>query len=362
MERQSLPAQTAEAILAHLGKGAWKQWLPGERQIGEMLRVSRGTVRSALAILQQRQQVAAVASRGYRVTNRRGVGDRGTEELSIGLLSSEPLETKRPYFALMIGQIRELAQARGWKVVPHHGRRYFGSRAETELLRLVRSSRVSCWVLVHSSRRAQQWFAQARIPALVSGHTYEGISLPSVDVDFRAGGRHAGALLARLRHTCVATIVSRQRLPGLVEGESGFAAGFHGATGSRGAVLPVPFDGDHGALVRSLGQVMQRPVRPTAILTETPNQYLTVLSALARLRLAVPDDVSLVCRLDDPFLDHLVPEPTRYRVSPVTFARSLVRMAAHLATGEILPHARRLIIPDFVRGGSLGLACRDKCS
>ena len=101
---------------------------------------------------------------------------------------------------------------------------------------------------------------------------------------------------------------------------------------------------------------MQRPVRPTAILTETPNQYLTVMSALARLRIAVPDDVSIVCRLDDPFLDHMVPEPTRYRVSPVTFARSLVRMAAHLAAGESLPQARRLLMPDFIRGGSLALA------
>lgn len=358
MERRSLPAQTAEVILAQIRAAQWKTWLPGERQLSRLMQVSRGTVRSALTMLQQQKHVTAVASRGYRVTSRRSCRNAAKQRVLISLVSSEPIEIKRPYFALMVSQIRESAHARGWNVALYQGGHLFGARASTHLQRLVQSSPASCWILIHSTHQAQKWFADADLPALVSGHTYDGINLPSLDVDLRAAGHHAGIQLARMGHTHVVAVVSTQRLPGLIEGDTGFTEGFSSATENRGIILQLPFNGDDTALVRNLIRVMRQPERPTAILTETPNQYLTVISALAHLRLVVPGDVSVVSRLDDPFLKHLLPEPARYRVSPVLFARSLVRMAAHLALGENLTHTRRLLVPDFIRGGSLGLAAR----
>lgn len=362
VERRSLPTETAEAILAQIRAAQWKTWLPSERQLSRLLQVSRGTVRSALTMLQQQGHVTVLPSCGYRVAHRRSGRNPTKSRISIGLVSSEPIETKRPYFALMVGQIRESAQARGWNVALHQGGHLFGARAAMHLQRLVQSAPASCWVLIRSTHKAQKWFADAGLSALVSGHTYDGINLPSLDVDLRAGGHHAGIQLARMGHTRVLTVVSTQRLPGLIEGDIGFAEGFGSATDNRGVNLQLPFNGNDTILVRNLMRVMRQPEPPTAIITETPNQYLTMLSALAQLRLVVPDDVSVVSRLDDPFLDHLVPKPARYRVSPVVFARALVRMAAHLALGEIMPHTRRLLVPDFIRGGSLGPATRKQIS
>jgi DNA-binding LacI/PurR family transcriptional regulator len=244
----------------------------------------------------------------------------------------------------------------------HHGAHFFGAHAEANLARLVSTFPASCWILVLSTRRAQQWFERSRLPVLVSGHTYEGVALPSLDVNHRAGGRHAAALLARAGHTRIVVIRSQRRLPGLVEGELGFEEGFESATAGQGRIFPIIFNGNPASLALHLARVLNDRPAPTAVVTEEPNQYLTVLSALARLRLVVPGDLSVLSRLDDPFLEHLVPAPTRYRISPVTFARTLIRMAAHTAAGDVLPSRRRLIVPEFVPGGSVAPVPRSAAS
>lgn len=340
-------------LLEHLRRGRWRTWLPGERALGHELRVSRGTVRAALGILVNQRAVTAVASQGYRILRRARRRPPAREHTRIGMLSPEPLEHRRPYLAMMISHIREAAQAHGWGFQRYSGPNYFGAKAESHLARLVAESGCTCWVLARATRRAQAWFAGQGIPAVVSGHTYEGIALPSVDVDHRAAGRHAAGHLARLGHSRVALVVSRDRLPGLIAGEAGFLEGFRpGEAGGR-TLLRLPFDGAPPALAAVVARSCQLANRPTAIVTETPDQYLTVFSALARLPLRVPEEISLVSRLDDPFLHSLVPEPTRYHIDPALFARSLTTLLAHVVAGEKVPPAARELVPEFIPGASI---------
>ena len=88
-------------------------------------------------------------------------------------------------------------------------------------------------------------------------------------------------------------------------------------------------------------------------MTEPAKPYLTALSALAGARLTVPVDVSLVSRLDDPFLHHLIPAPSRYHVNPSTMARHILTRLAHLVDGEKLSSPDHEVIPDFIPGASL---------
>ena len=351
--RSSLPAQTAAVILERIRLGLWRDWLPGERQLSREFRVSRGTVRSALGILERQRAVAAVSSQGHRVVQRARRRAAAGERMTIGLLSPEPLENRRPYLAMVISHIREAAQARGWSFQRHSGPSYFGPKAEGHLSRLIAESGCTCWILARSTRRAQAWFAQQEVPTVVSGHTYEGIALPSVDLDHRAAGRHAGNHLAKQGHAHVALVVSRERLPGLIEGEAGFAEGFRPEEPSERNITRLPFDGSAAALAAAVEQCCRPANRPTAIITETPDQYLAVFSALARLALRVPEEISLVSRLDDQFLHSLVPEPTRYTIDPALVARSLTTLLAHLVAGEKLPPAARELVPEFIQGASV---------
>jgi DNA-binding LacI/PurR family transcriptional regulator len=352
--RSSLPAQTAAVVLAEIRRGRWREWLPGERQLSRDLRVSRGTVRTALGILERQEIVTPVSSQGHRIVVRPRQSAARRAKPVIGLLSPEPLEARRPYFAMMLDHLQESAHARGWEFRRYYGASYFGLTAESHLSRLVSDSRCACWILARATRVAQAWFSKRGVPAVVSGHTYEGIALPSIDVDHRGAGRHAGTTLARHGHRTAALVVSRERLPGLLVGEAGFLEGFRDSAGVENVILRVPYDGDDAALTAAVAKALEQPQRPTAVVTETPNQYLTVFSLLAQLRLVVPRDVSLVSRLDDPFLAHLTPEPARYRVSPVGFARALTTLLTHLVNGEKLPVAVREIVPEFIKGASIG--------
>jgi DNA-binding LacI/PurR family transcriptional regulator len=351
--RSSLPTQTAAIILEHIRRGRWRDWLPGERQLSGEFRVSRGTVRSALGILEHQRAVAAVSSEGHRVLQRARRQASHGERTMIGLLSPEPLENRRPYLAMMISHIREAAQARGWGFQRHSGPNYFGPKAESHLSRLIAESGCTCWILARATRRAQAWFAGREVPTVISGHTYEGIALPSVDVDHRAAGRHAGNHLARQGHSHVALIVSRERLPGLIAGEAGFTEGFCPRGTSGRNITRLPFESSPAALAAAVERSCRLANRPTAIVTETPDQYLAVFSALARLRLRVPEEISLVSRLDDPFLHSLVPEPARYQIDPALFARSLTTLLAHVVAGEKVPPVARELVPEFIPGASI---------
>lgn len=50
----------------------------------------------------------------------------------------------------------------------------------------------------------QQWFVRRQLPCLVVGSCAHGVPLPSVDADYRAACRHAGALLRRKGHRRIA--------------------------------------------------------------------------------------------------------------------------------------------------------------
>jgi len=351
--RQSLPALAAASLREQIRQGRWRDWLPGERRLSGELRVSRGTVRAALGILAREQVVRGVSSRGHRVLPRRARGTGAARATVIGLLSPEPLETRRPYFALLVAHLREAAAARGWSLQRHAGASYFGPQAEAHLTRLTAQAGCRAWVLFQSTLEVQAWFGTRGLPAILSGHPYPGVRLPSLDVDQRAAGRHAGLLLARRGHRHVALLASRKRLPGLVEGEAGFEVGFRAGAGEAGRLARVPCDADPAALAAAVHRCLAGRPRPTAVVVETPNQYLTVFSVAAALGLAVPRDLSLLSRLDDPFLAHVRPEPARYRADPAATAKAMMTVLARLATGEPVPSGGRKMVPEFLPGGSL---------
>ena len=56
----------------------------------------------------------------------------------------------------------------------------------------------------------------------------------------------------------------------------------------------------------------------------------------------------------EPFLDHLVPEITGYRVDPEAVAKLVVRRLERLVAGDPNPVGNAWITPEVVRGASVG--------
>jgi len=159
---KSLTAQVTHRIGLEIDAGTWVDWLPGERALTGTLHVSRKTIRKALVQLQRDGRIATQHGQGHRIVA--PVIPPRNASNSVGLLTLESLENLRPYTALWVDELRALLFDNRRTLALFSGHRFFSSRADTELARLVRQNPQACWVLAHTDERIQQWFHTQGVP------------------------------------------------------------------------------------------------------------------------------------------------------------------------------------------------------
>ncbi|WP_161554761.1 GntR family transcriptional regulator [Ereboglobus luteus] len=350
----SLPAQVADALRQGIDQGAWKDWLPGERTLGEMYQVSRKTLRKALAQLQAEGLVKAEHGLGNRIMAPKSRKSRkaGTEQV-VALLTPDPMEYMRPHTLLWINRLKSMLIENGSKLITLDGRKYFGKQPGGALAKLNAQQSIACWLLANSTESTQRWFHDHKVPCVIAGSCHPGIDLPHVDLDHYAMCRHAAGVLLAAGHTRVALLNERSGRAGDAESEAGFIAGVRDSR--REAAVPLVLYHDHTAasLSRAITRLLDMPNPPTALLVSNSASYLTVISVLAQRGLRVPADMSVVSRDDEPFLSFLVPTPSRYTAGPYTFAKKILRPLMQILHGESVTTRSIRIIPDYHKGGSL---------
>ena len=351
---QTLASQVAERILTDLRAGKWIGPLPGERRLAEELQVSRKTLRKGLNQLQRLGVLATDRGVGHRVAERLPKGARLQPAKSVGLISPESLADLRPYTALWVDELRSLLFQNGFHVTLFSGRRFLDRSPENILERLVSRNPQSGWLLLHSTEPIQRWFHASGIPCVIAGSNHSGLTLPNVDWHYRASCRHAAGMMLRRGHRRIAFLTRRFPRAGDMESELGFIAGAKKSRqpGVTASILhhEDTVDDVEKQLLRAFGHRNA----PTALLVANPVYYLTAMSFLARWRLRVPLDVSLVSRDDDVFLAYLSPKPTRYSFNPRIYARRLVHSIIAMVEGRPLGMPVQRILPKFLPGESLG--------
>jgi DNA-binding LacI/PurR family transcriptional regulator len=106
-------------------------------------------------------------------------------------------------------------------------------------------------------------------------------------------------------------------------------------------------------LCRQLDGALDSKHPPTAFVVSHTHHYATVATHLAGRGLRVPQDVSLICRSEDPFLQFLRPTPAFYRANMDVAARLLFDRVRHVIEGTAKPGDQRLLVPELVPGGSV---------
>lgn len=353
-QRNSLVSQTADILQTEILRGTWRDWLPGERALCEKLQISRNTLRSALKQLKRDKVIEAQHGAGNRILSRPKGRRPAGQQMTVGLLTPEPLERMRPLHTLWIDELRALLIEQDCRLHLYHGQQYFRQTPGVALQKLVGQNPHGCWILSLASEPMQRWFEKSGVPCLVAGSLYPGVNLPFRDLNHRAMCRHAAGVLLGLGHRRVAMLMNKSNRAGDLESEAGFVEGMRqsGHTGVEPQVVR------HEATVTSLGHALRRLMEqrppPTALLVVNPMHYLTVSSRLAQLGLRIPQDISLISRDEDPFLSFLVPEPARYVTSPHLFAKGLLRPVLELLQGHLPSDKASMVIPQFIRGDSLG--------
>jgi DNA-binding LacI/PurR family transcriptional regulator len=67
----------------------------------------------------------------------------------------------------------------------------------------------------------------------------------------------------------------------------------------------------------------------------------------------IPQDLAVMSRDDEAFLEHITPAVTRYTNNPIQFARRVSMAARKLAESGGLPPRGIRLMPKFVRGETL---------
>ena len=353
LRRSSLVTQVTDSIRSEILRNPRQKQIPSERELSRMLNVSRNTCRQALHVLRVEKLVEPAHFRGSSVS-RHGVQkalSAAKRTYSVGILIPCAIERLRPQVSLTIEHLRNELFDLDVPVQLHNGAAYFQSDPRAPLEKLFAKSPHDCWVMFISTRAQQLWFMKRRIPCVVCGSLYPGIQLPSVDQHFRAICRHAAGRLISLNHRRLAFFNRRSRGAGDLESEIGFLEGVRSS--SHRIDAQIVYHDDDGRNVSALVNDLFGSGRPpTGLLIASSHCYLAVVTALSQRRQRVPDEVSIICREDDPFLNYLVPEPSRYFDDHIRICHKVMILLRHLlARGSASLKPVRLS-PRFAPGGS----------
>jgi len=309
-----------------------------------------------LALLKQEALIRALPRSGYRVQPKPQAHSCRirSKSLRICLFQEPGLEGSALHGRLIVRDIEHHLNAAGYELQAHVGWRAPGGYSAQRLEALVQDEHAAAWALIASSRSSQLWFARASVPVLVLGSCQPGIVLPSLDVDYRAIGRHAANILRRRGHQRILFLTPDRLLGGDLEAEKGFREAFGPLSVAGGDVRVIRHRAGAEGVRAALSRCLSRCHAPTALLISSPLCAVTVASHLLCQGLRIPDQVSVICRDGSEYLRCFSPEIARYEVDWSVYARRCARTLIQLATaGRLMANPRRQMAR-FVPGQSVG--------
>lgn len=352
-QRISLVAQTVAVLREDLRSGLWSRGVPGEHDLCAHLQVSRVTLRAALSQLQREGLIRSRQGRRREIVPGAVVRCPPAPRPVVVLLTPVPLEAMQRFALYWIDDLRERLGATGYQMEVHPCRACGTARPEPALAALAERLRPAGWVLYQSGARVQAWFSHHALPCVVTGSCHPGVQLPFVDLDYRAVCRHAGGLFYARGHRNVAFLNVNSGLAGDEESEAGFLDAGRGVQEPEIEAVVARHNGTVGDICRQIAALLTRAHRPTGLLVAKPQHVLTVLGFLGHRGVRVPQDLSVISRDDEPFLQYVLPPVARYSASPTAMAHKVSRwVLSTVRTGVPRLRGDRLM-PQFIPGGSL---------
>jgi len=355
--RSTVADQAAAALQTAIERGELANPLPGELTLARRLGVSRPSLHAALEQLERLGLVEIRVGRRTRIVAR-GSRSRSSRPArrTLAILSVGPDEAQFMSQSPVMLHLHAEAASRGLGWDPIFDSRLAGPAAAPRLQQLVASRRDTCWVLYSCPAWLQRWFADVRVPTLVLGSCAQGVTLPSVDLDFWSVGWHAAGMLARHGHRAVTLVLPAVPLPGDLACRGGFLDYFSRLRPPLTKVNELAVSGPAPRTLGRLRYALTGPQRSTAVFVMREATAVAAYTQVLALGFAVPRDVSVISRDTHPLINAALPQLTRYSASPLKHATIAVRAAQAILAGNAGRPRPRLVSPQFVAGTTLGPA------
>jgi len=352
--RISIIELVTEHLRSGLRSGRWSGILPGVPSLAKELDVSQNTVRTALRKLEGE---GVLSSRGQG----RGRGISATvaaaSPLRVGILRYDPHLTDSPQTSLILTGIMHSLETAGHIVC-------VCKKSQVELIfdvrriaRQLAEIGADAWLVEMGSLPLLEWCATQATPCLALYGRAENLSLASTGVNkvpaYRAATRHLVALGHR-RIVLIAREERRKPTPGSVERAFLDELAAHGIPTSD-YHLPDWVETPKG--FSKLLESLFRHTPPTALIIEEFPRFFAAAEFLARRRIHVPEQVSLVATDCDSSMAWFDPPIAHMRWENAHILRRVLRWVDAVRKGK--PDRKSIkYLAEFVPGGSIGPVCK----
>jgi DNA-binding LacI/PurR family transcriptional regulator len=297
-----------------------------------------------------RERVLAAADRlGYR-PNPLARGLRGSKTMLLGIIVREISD---PFFATAVEAVSLQARERGYNVVL--GSAHSEAHEAIQLHAVLETRHCDAIIVLGDMRdqpRLLEDLSASKVPvvALWTGRSIAGID--TVNVDNRTGVAMGIDHLHALGHRRIG-FIGESPHGDVREREAAFVERLTELGVAVDEDLLIPAVTDPGAGAEAFRRLFTSAQPPTAVVTATDNLAIGVLHAAYALRLAIPEQVSVVGFDDIPLAAFAAPPLTTVR-NPVTEMASLaVDLAIDRPSPEPVHH---VLVPGFTVRATTGPA------
>ena len=349
--RTSVADQVAIALREGIEQGVWGFSLPSEHELADHFEVSRPSIHAGVLQLAKEGLIEIGQGRVAHIIPQRRSSAAVPLVCILHPFTRHMIGVAAAEDPVQLAIHAELA-ARGidWKEV--FDARLGRKNPAYYLEKLVATNRRACWVMHSSSLPTQRWFENAGVPMLVLGSCYPGVSLPSVDSDYRAVGWHAAGRIVHFGHRHVAIILPYDPLPGDHACREGIIQYLNRAD-PQITITETTATPDVLKFRSKLERLVASRERPTVVFTMRPETTQAVFFQLLCSGLRIPRDISLISRDSHILFETGLPEITRYRSASTKKARMAVRIIQSLLKGNSVSRRPVLMMPTFVAGETL---------
>lgn len=355
----TITEQVADYLRAEMSRGRWGVVLPGVPRLAEHLGVNHKTIATALAQLEREGLLLGQGAGRKRLIVPPAANV--AHPLRVGMLVYEPADHLLGY----IVEIRHALAAAGHDAIVVSEL----ERAQVEegnpqaltdpakrvarIRRIVKQTAADAWVVMAGSRETLEWFSQQPTPTMALFGRRRGLPIAGTGPNKPGVMAVATRVLIELGHRRIVMLCRRmRRLPQPGAAERAFL-GELAAHGIEPGAFHLPdweesIDGFHAVL-----ESLFRLTPPTALIIDEVPFFAATQQFLARRRIQVPEEVSLICTDPDPSFVWARPSIAHIRWDSRPVERRIVRWAAAVSRGQ--RDLRQISTPaEFVAAGTIG--------